>query len=281
MLHQRAFTTSTTGASKSSSISPPDPLPEAIPPRDDWYGKPAGSSIPAMRPPVQTDVDLKAMRNSHNKEITQLTEFKQATKFLQQLQNQSCQPHPSPSSSSPSSLADIGMSASELRTVITSGMLTFLLHVESRTASALGQGFYTIGPCGEELLACIGLLLKETDAMALHYRHLAAQIARQLRIGRSIDDIALDRARGHVVSLLDPISAGGHCLIGKFDACNLVCGALGWLSCYCHLHAFYCCCIFILFYCVLFVFVLFCLCICLLFSIALTNNQLEIVICSR
>ena len=30
---------------------------------------------------------------------------------------------------------------------------TCLLHAESRVASALGQGFYTIGPCGEELLS--------------------------------------------------------------------------------------------------------------------------------
>lgn len=35
-------------------------------------------------------------------------------------------------------------------------MLTFLLHVESRTAASLGVGFYTIGPCGEECLGPIG-----------------------------------------------------------------------------------------------------------------------------
>ena len=38
-----------------------------------------------------------------------------------------------------------------------------VLHVESRIASAVGEGFYTIGPGGEELLAAVGLVLKPTD----------------------------------------------------------------------------------------------------------------------
>ena len=86
-------------------------------------------------------------------------------------------------------------------------------------AASRHQGFYTIGPCGEELVAALGLLLRDTDACALHYRHIGAQLARQLRAGRAIDDILLDRARGHCVSESDPISRGGHCLIGggKFD----------------------------------------------------------------
>ncbi len=93
-------------------------------------------------------------------------------------------------------------------------MLTFSLHHESRIASLIGEGFYTIGPCGEELLSCIGLVLRKTDPVALHYRHLGAQIARQLKTGRSMDDILLDRARGYVVSSLDPVTGGAHCAIG-------------------------------------------------------------------
>lgn len=36
---------------------------------------------------------------------------------------------------------------------------------------------------------------------------------------RTPDEILLDRARGHVVSALDPVSGGGHCCIGggKYD----------------------------------------------------------------
>ena len=56
--------------------------------------------------------------------------------------------------------------------------MTFLLHVESRTASACGMGFYTIGPCGEEMLGATGEALEETDAVALHYRHLSVNMVR-------------------------------------------------------------------------------------------------------
>ena len=87
-------------------------------------------------------------------------------------------------------------------------MATFHLHIESRIAALCGQGFYTIGPCGEEMLASIGHALDPVDAMALHYRHLSVNILSQLRLGRSLEDIALDRARGHVISKLDPVTGG-------------------------------------------------------------------------
>lgn len=48
----------------------------------------------------------------------------------------------------------------------------------------MGQGFYTIGPCGEELIAAVGAILKPTDPIALHYRHIGAQVSRQLKAGR-------------------------------------------------------------------------------------------------
>jgi len=35
----------------------------------------------------------------------------------------------------------------------------------------------------------IGSVLRPTDGMALHYRHLAAQIARQLNAGRSAQEV--------------------------------------------------------------------------------------------
>jgi 2-oxoisovalerate dehydrogenase E1 component len=160
---------------------------------------------------ASTVPDMPTLRSRAAADIAKLVEVKQANRFLQQLKDGTCASVPS---AFLQDLSAAGMSSEELRCAITAGFLTFLVHVESRIASSVGQGFYTIGPCGEELTAALGLLLRDTDAMALHYRHLAAQIARQLRAGRSIDEILLDRARGHVVSALDPISNGGHCLIG-------------------------------------------------------------------
>eukprot|EP00581_Thalassiosira_minuscula_P020012 CAMPEP_0183715418 /NCGR_PEP_ID=MMETSP0737-20130205/9644_1 /TAXON_ID=385413 /ORGANISM="Thalassiosira miniscula, Strain CCMP1093" /LENGTH=827 /DNA_ID=CAMNT_0025944513 /DNA_START=30 /DNA_END=2513 /DNA_ORIENTATION=- len=106
-------------------------------------------------------------------------------------------------------------------------MATFHLHVESRIASLCGQGFYTIGPCGEEMLASIGHALDpDADAIALHYRHLSVSILRQLRLGRDLEDIVLDRARGHVISKLDPVTGGVHCAIGsaRSDSANRTAG---------------------------------------------------------
>jgi 2-oxoisovalerate dehydrogenase E1 component len=106
-------------------------------------------------------------------------------------------------------------------------MATFALHVEARQASALGEGFYTIGPCGEELLGAVGLVLRPDDGVALHYRHLATQVARHARPlletggGESplastaaLAPLFLDRARGYVVSSLDPVTGGAHCALG-------------------------------------------------------------------
>eukprot|EP00041_Stephanoeca_diplocostata_P027157 m.744725 g.744725 ORF g.744725 m.744725 type:complete len:472 (-) comp23124_c0_seq33:1502-2917(-) len=73
---------------------------------------------------------------------------------------------------------------------------------------------------------CQGLVLNDGDPMALHYRHTAASIARQLKQGRSLRSILLDRARGHVVSKHDPVTGGVHCSIGGTDADFLVTSTL-------------------------------------------------------
>lgn len=99
--------------------------------------------------------------------------------------------------------------------ILKSALATFLVHVESRISSSIGEGFYTIGPCGEELTAVAGELLDTTDPIALHYRHVATQIARQLKAGRSMEDILLDRARGHTCSVNDPVTGGRHCALGS------------------------------------------------------------------
>jgi hypothetical protein len=108
------------------------------------------------------------------------------------------------------------MSPDQIQTTLDAAMATFHLHVESRIAALCGQGFYTIGPCGEEMLSSIGHALDpDVDAVALHYRHLGVSIVRQLRQGRSIEDILLDRARGYCVSQNDPVTGGVHCAIGS------------------------------------------------------------------
>ena len=62
--------------------------------------------------------------------------------------------------------------------------MTFHLHVR-RGSQLIGEGFYTIGPCGEELLGAVGLRLEDGDDAALHYRHLATNVVRSLRRGDS------------------------------------------------------------------------------------------------
>lgn len=99
-------------------------------------------------------------------------------------------------------------------TVMDSMLVTFLLHVESRIASMLGHGYYTIGPCGEECLSSIGYALELQDSAALHYRHLGVTVCRSLRGGQSLADMILDRARAYTVSKHDPVTGGVHCSLG-------------------------------------------------------------------
>lgn len=66
----------------------------------------------------------------------------------------------------------------------------------------------------------MGLNFKDNDALALHYRHLATSVVRQLNQGKPMEEILLERARGYTVSSLDPITGGRHCSLGgnsKFD----------------------------------------------------------------
>ncbi|GMH98602.1 hypothetical protein TrVE_jg11933 [Triparma verrucosa] len=98
---------------------------------------------------------------------------------------------------------------------------TFWLHYHSRVASLCGEGFYTIGPCGEENLSGAALALEEDDSVALHYRHLGISVLRGWRRRsdgkydqKSFEKVVLDRARGYTVSLSDPVTAGNHCALG-------------------------------------------------------------------
>jgi 2-oxoisovalerate dehydrogenase E1 component len=107
------------------------------------------------------------------------------------------------------------MSAADAEVVLKAAFASYLLHVEGRIASLLGEGFYTIGPCGEELMGVLGAVARASDPMALHYRHLAVQLARQFGAGgRPVSEVLLDRARGPTISRLDPVTGGHHCSLG-------------------------------------------------------------------
>ncbi len=103
-------------------------------------------------------------------------------------------------------LATAGLGEDDVRVALDAAIATLALHRESRVASMLGEGFYTIGPCGEEALGAVGLALRPSDPAALHYRHLATLLARHLRAGVPMGRALLDRARGYTCSALDPVS---------------------------------------------------------------------------
>jgi TPP-dependent pyruvate/acetoin dehydrogenase alpha subunit len=155
-------------------------------------------------------VDLPALRQTNAKVVKDLAETKQRNIFHEQLKLAAQHTN----STGNTVHQNFALSKEDARLVVTSSITTFMLHVEARIASTCGQGFYTIGPCGEELLSAIGLSLNPTDPSALHYRHVGAAVLKQLRAGRSVADIVLDRARGYTVSSLDPVAGGRHCAIG-------------------------------------------------------------------
>lgn len=94
-------------------------------------------------------------------------------------------------------------------------LILYYFFSEARIASYLGKGFYTIGPCGEEVLGFGSHHFRPYDLTALHYRHLSTSVVKTLsNNAKTLDQIALDRARGFTVSSLDPVTSGRHCSIG-------------------------------------------------------------------
>ena len=153
-----------------------------------------------------------------SEEISAFPELIQRDRLLAELAagDSAMRPHSvnTPSTSNNSSTTTHQLSTNELSNCLDAGLLTFALHVESRISSALGEGFYTIGPCGEESLAGVAMALRPDDSVALHYRHLSTSLARGLQAGRTARELCMDRARGYTVSSLDPIGGGTHCLLG-------------------------------------------------------------------
>ena len=115
-------------------------------------------------------------------------------------------------------LATLQQQPDNVRLVLRSALSTTHLHTQSRIAAYEGEGFYTIGPCGEELLASLALALRPTDPAALHYRHVGMMVARRLQRGAALEAVLLDRARAHTISVNDPVTGGVHCSLGG-DLC--------------------------------------------------------------
>ena len=138
---------------------------------------------------------IESLKVSRADEISKLSEVVAWRGFGQQLASGSCE--------LPEGRLD-GVDRETVLRLVDAGLATFAIHTEARVASLLGHGFYTIGPCGEELLGALAVAVRPTDAMALHYRHLATQLMRQLSSGKPIQDILLDRARGYTVSAQVP-----------------------------------------------------------------------------
>lgn len=165
-------------------------------------------------------VDFRSLRKLKAGEIQKLAEHQYRQHFFEGLGDYTV-------SRSKTPLQVSAIPVEDLLTALDAGILTFLLHCEARIASSLGHGFYTIGPCGEELLAAVALHLREFDASALHYRHVSTAICRQLRQGgKKIEDVALDRARGYTCSIFDPVTGGKHCAIGGTSRDYLVTSTL-------------------------------------------------------
>ena len=167
--------------------------------------------------PGQACPNLSELRMARGKDIAKLPETIQLEKFLAELKAGELQLPQGPTDGVELSFESLGLTPHDVTQLLTAGFATLSLHCNSRIASMLGQGFYTIGPCGEEVVGAAALALRDTDSVCLHYRHLSILLLRHLRSGKKLPEILLDRARGYVVSSLDPVTGGHHCSLGGGD----------------------------------------------------------------
>ena len=91
--------------------------------------------------------------------VKSLPEVVSATKFASRLD--AALDHAATASAA--DLATLRAQPETVRTALTASMATTMLHTQSRIASHGGYGYYTIGPCGEELLSTLGLAARPTD----------------------------------------------------------------------------------------------------------------------
>jgi 2-oxoisovalerate dehydrogenase E1 component len=146
--------------------------------------------------------------------ISKIPEIIQRNNFLNQLKLSKNIPIKHNELSNNNQMSNKILNKEDYTILLTGALTTFNLQCEARIASFLGKGYYTIGPCGEELLGSIGLLFGKNDKFALHYRHLATQIVYQLNQGEDINNIIINRVRAFTCSSKDPVTRGVHCSIG-------------------------------------------------------------------
>mmetsp|Transcript_35105 Transcript_35105/g.100836 ORF Transcript_35105/g.100836 Transcript_35105/m.100836 type:complete len:796 (+) Transcript_35105:71-2458(+) len=166
------------------------------------------STVPPLCDQRRAMAGLREKRQAQAEKLAGLPELQRRAEFREQLSTGAC------CGEVTLTFRDAGLTNEDVRLALDASIATFHLHIESRIANHCGEGFYTIGPCGEELLSGVGLALRPTDLIALHYRHLGTGLMRALRSGSSMETILLNRARGFCVSTLDPVSNGHHCLLG-------------------------------------------------------------------
>jgi 2-oxoisovalerate dehydrogenase E1 component len=152
---------------------------------------------------------------SHGENIRELNEVKAVQDLLTFLKQEGGSAK-IPKTNTPEDGYKHTLTPAQYKLALDAAMATFSLSVHARIASMVGHGFYTIGPCGEELLSSAALAFRPEDATALHYRHTGMSIARQMaeHPERPMEDILLARARGYTVSKHDPVTGGVHCSIG-------------------------------------------------------------------
>jgi 2-oxoisovalerate dehydrogenase E1 component len=153
---------------------------------------------------------LREKKQAQEGKISKLPEVRRRSEFRSQLEQGSCVLP----ARRQLSFSEVGLNPADVKLALDVGLATFLLHAESIVANFCGEAFYTIGPCGEELLSAVGLALRTEDAAAYHYRHLSTCLARELKAGKSMEQVILNRARGFCISTRDPVGGGHHCLLG-------------------------------------------------------------------
>jgi TPP-dependent pyruvate/acetoin dehydrogenase alpha subunit len=192
---------------------------------------------------------LARLKQSHDQEIKSLPEYR-ASLAIAEFLHDKVHPKPDDNNNSrrrPNRLPLIQpptppvdgyrhvMSVEMIRISLDAALASFCLHLQARIAALVGKGFYTIGPCGEETLSSAAMAVRREDSVALHYRHVGINLARQLQDhaastadgdhqhdddddddnDRFMEQLLLDRARGYTVSRLDPVTGGVHCSIGS------------------------------------------------------------------
>ncbi len=110
-------------------------------------------------------------------------------------------------------LADAGLTDSQLVEIFESQILSRQLDRASRALQARGEGFYTIGSSGHEGNAAIAAATRLGDMAFLHYRDAAFQIQRSKQLPGQTP--AWDMLLSFAASADDPISGGRHKVLGS------------------------------------------------------------------